>query len=91
MAGLRPPEVYDLVGTGTWTATGSLLARRDAPHRHAASEWHRFGRRRGMATAAILPAREVYDPATGTWTATGSLIDGRAPTTPPRCFRMARC
>ncbi len=80
-APLATAELYD-PASGTWTATGSMLA-------HAGGWWHNF-------TATLLPdgkvlvaggsdqgrgpiaSAELYDPRTGTWTATGNMIEARA-------------
>ena len=82
-------QVYDLA-TGTWTATGSLIG--GPRYRHTATLLPN-GKvlvAGGVGVRGTLANAEIYDPATGTWTATGSLT-AVATTTPPRCFRMAKC
>jgi hypothetical protein len=80
--GQAAAELYD-PATGTWTATGSMLAGR---YRHSATLLKdgrvlvAGGNASDSGTPDVqccLASAELYDPSTGTWAATGSMIDAR--------------
>lgn len=79
---LATAELYD-PGSGTWTATGSMLTGR---YRHSATllpdgkvlvAGGNVGSSAQLGSGCCLANAELYDPVTGTWTATGTMIEPR--------------
>lgn len=73
-ATLSSAEIYD-VATGTWSAAGQMLARRNS------HQMTRLFDGRVLITGGFGPqtgAAEIYDPATGTYAATAALLARRA-------------
>ena len=71
-------EVYD-TGTGTWTATGSMVAARIGHTATLLSDGRVFvaGGGSSPSPTGALATAELYDPGSGTWTAAGSMSRAR--------------
>jgi hypothetical protein len=67
-------ELYD-PATGTWTATGSLAAKRNDHVAALLSDGRVLVA--GGYDATSLASAQIYDPASGPWTGTGPLATAR--------------